>query len=227
MPNTTIRRAGLAGVLVAAGGLLAGPGTAQAAPLSGASAAGLAGVADAGSAAFTKGTSTIIISPVAPCSVDGPETEASGAAMSSGVAFGGGKSSCTTKITDPATSRTETTSTTTGKNFELSALVSARGPRVKLGSYTVTCTGMQRQTSANWTYSGLSGITGLPSPIPVNYAKPLTRPDGTVLATAVFNAQTTPGNGSIGLTMLRIDFAPASGISGSVSVGRTACSPTP
>jgi hypothetical protein len=43
----------------------------------------------------------------------------------------------------------------------------------------------------------------------------------------VFNIQNLPGDGSIGLTMLRITFLPASGISGQVVLGHTSCSPTP
>ncbi|WP_033291123.1 hypothetical protein [Amycolatopsis jejuensis] len=219
MRNTTFRRAGLATVVLMAGGLLAGAGTAAAATP--------AGVADLGGANFTKGSTTVAVAPLAPCAVEGPTSGTSNAVLKTGVTFGGGTSSCTTEVTDPANDVTTTTSTATGKNFELSALVSAGGKRIKLGSYTVTCKATQNQTNANWTFSGLSGITGLPSPMPANYAKPLTKTDGTVLATAVFNGQSLPGDGSIDLTMLRIDFAPASGITGSVTVGHTACSPTP
>ncbi|MBB4686548.1 hypothetical protein [Amycolatopsis jiangsuensis] len=243
MPKTTITRAGLVGALLMASGVLAGTGsaeaietadgpsqstgTAHAAGQPAGTVASPAGVADVGEAGFTKGAATVSVPPVAPCAVEGPESGSSGAVSQAGITFGGGTSSCTTEVTDPADDVTATTSTATGKNFELAALVSAGGRRIKLGSYTVTCKGVQGQTSANWTFNGLSGITDLPSPMPVNYAKPLTKADGTLLATANFNVQALPGDGGIDLTMLRIDFAPGSGATGSVSVGHTACAPTP
>ncbi|EOD67467.1 hypothetical protein [Amycolatopsis vancoresmycina] len=174
------------------------------------------GVANIGSASFTK----VAIPPQAACSIDGPTTATAEAVSRPGITFGGGTSSCTTTTTSA-------TSTAAGKNFELSALVPAGGPRVKLSTYTVTCTATQTQTNANWTYGGLSGIPNPPSPVPPSYVSPIRKTDGTTLANAVFNVQTLPGDGSIELTMLRIDFLPASGLSGSVRVGETSCSPTP
>ncbi|WP_406640398.1 hypothetical protein [Amycolatopsis sp. WGS_07] len=214
-----IKRTALAGAALAATGLLTATGTAAAdSP---------AGIADIGNANFTKTGTTISIPTQAPCAVEGPTTGSADPVSQPGVRFGGGTSSCTTEVTDPANDVTTTTSTATGNNFELSALVSTGGKRIRIGSYTVTCKATQSGTNANWTLSGLSGITGLPSPIPANYTKPLTKTDGTVLANAVFNIQTLPGDGSMTLTMLRIDFAPASGASGSVTIGHTACAPTP
>ncbi|MGV9294339.1 hypothetical protein [Amycolatopsis sp. NPDC003676] len=214
-----IKRAALATAALAATGLLAAAGPAAAdSP---------AGVADTGNANFTKAGSTISIPPQAPCAVEGPTSGSATAVSKPGVTFGGGTSSCTTEVVDPANDVTTTTSTATGNNFELSALVSNGGKRIRISSYTVTCKATQSGTNANWTLSGLTGISGLPSPIPANYTKPLTKSDGTVLANAVFNIQTLPGDGSMTLTMLRIDFAPASGATGSVTVGHTACAPTP
>ncbi|MEV6896808.1 hypothetical protein [Amycolatopsis sp. NPDC051372] len=186
-----------------------------------------AGAADLGEASFTKGSTTVTVPTLAPCAVEGPTSASTGSLSKTGLSWGGGTSSCTTTVVDPDNDTTSTKSTATGKNFELSALVSAGGPRIRLSSYTVTCDAVQRQTSANWTFSGLAGITGPPSPVPAGYTKPITKAGGTVLANAVFNTQTLPGDGSISLTMLRIDFLPTSGITGSVTVGRTACSPTP
>ncbi|WP_167455030.1 hypothetical protein [Amycolatopsis kentuckyensis] len=187
-----------------------------------ASAAPEPGVADIGAASFTKAGSQVEVAAQGHCSIDGPTSATAQVISKPGVTFGGGTSSCT-KSPDS----TSTTSSATGKNFELSALVSAGGPRVKLSSFTVTCVGTQTQTNANWTYSGLSGIPNPPSPVPVGHVSPLRKPDGTVLANAVFNIQTLPGDGSIALTMLRIDFLPPSGITGSVTLGRTSCTPTP
>jgi hypothetical protein len=204
MGSTIARRAGLA--------LLAGL-TVAAAPAP-------AGVADIGSAEFTKAGSTIAVPPQAGCSLGGPTSATATTVSKPGITFGGGTSSCTT-------ADATTTSTATGKNFDLSALLSAGGPRVKLSTYTVTCTGTRTQSNANWTYSGLTGIPNPPSPVPAGYVTPVKKPDGTVLANAVFNIQTLPGDGSVELTMLRIDFLPASGISGEVVLGHTSCSPTP
>ncbi|SEB29540.1 hypothetical protein SAMN04489727_0178 [Amycolatopsis tolypomycina] len=192
-----------------------------------ASADPLRGVADIGSASFTKAGSTVEVPTQGQCSITGPASASAQVASKPGVTFGGGTSSCTTTVTDPNTNATATKSTATSKNFELSALVSAGGPRVKLASYTVTCEGTQTQTSANWSYGGMSGITNPPNPVPVGYVSPIRKADGTVLANAVFNIQSLPGDGSIGLTMLRLEFLPASGISGAVTLGRTSCTPTP
>ncbi|SEF31118.1 hypothetical protein SAMN05421837_105593 [Amycolatopsis pretoriensis] len=218
MRNTIAGRAGLAGTLLVAG-LCAGVAPAQAAPQP--------GVANIGSADFTKAGAQIKVPTQGKCSVDGPTSATAQVVAKTGITFGGGTSSCTTTVTDPNTDATTTTSTATGKNFELSALVSAGGPRVKLSTFTVKCVATQTQTNANWGYGGMSGIPNPPSPVPVGYVSPIKKSNGTVLANAVFNIQNLPGDGSIGLTMLRIDFLPASGVSGQVVLGHTSCSPTP
>jgi hypothetical protein len=213
MRNTIARLA----VALLVAGLAAAP--AQAAPQP--------GVANIGSAEFTKSGSTIKVPNQGHCSLDGPTSATAQVVAKTGITFGGGTSSCTTAVTDPNTDATTTTSTATGKNFELSALVSAGGPRVKLSTFTVKCTATQTQTNATWSYGGLSGIPNPPSPVPVGYPAPIKKSDGTVLANAVFNTQNLPGDGSVGLTMLRIDFLPASGITGQVALGHTSCAPTP
>ncbi len=218
MRSINARRAALVGTLLLSG-LGAGIVPAQAAPQP--------GVANIGSANFTKAGTTISVPNQGHCSIDGPTSATAQVVTKTGVTFGGGTSSCTTTVTDPNTDATTTTSTATGKNFELSALVSTGGPRVKLTTFKVTCTATHTQTNANWSFGGLSGISGLPSPVPAGYTKPLTKSNGTVLANAVFNIQNLPGDGSIGLTMLRINFLPASGITGSVILGHTSCTPTP
>jgi hypothetical protein len=218
MRNTIARRGALAGTLILAG-LAVTAAPAQAAPQP--------GVAQIGSAEFTKGDVAIKVPVQGKCSVDGPTSATAQKVTKTGITFGGGTSSCTTTVTDPETDATSTKSTATGKDFELSALVSAGGPRIKLSTYTVTCTATHTQTNANWGYGGMSGIPNPPSPVPVGYTAPLKKSNGTVLANAVFNIQNLPGDGSIGLTMLRITFLPASGISGQVTLGHTSCSPTP
>lgn len=186
-----------------------------------------AGAASLGSAHFTKSGTTVDVPEVAPCAVDGLTTASSGSVVKTGLTFGGGNSSCTTTVVDPDTEESTTKSTATGRNFQLSALVNAGGPRIKIASYTVTCNATQTQTSATWTFSGMAGVSGFPTPFPTNYTKPITKRDGTVLANAVFNIVELPGDGTISMTMLRITFTPASGIEGMVTVGTTACSPTP
>lgn len=218
MRNTIARRAGLAATLLVAG-LTAAPAPAQATPQP--------GVADIGSAEFTKSGTTTTVPTQGHCSIDGPTSTTAQLVSKPGITFGGGTSSCTTTVTDPNTDATTTTSTATGKNFELSALVSLSGPRVKLSTFTVKCTATQTQTNASWSYGGMTGIPNPPSPVPVGYVSPIKKSNGTVLANAVFNTQNLPGDGSIELTMLRIDFLPASGIMGQVTLGYTSCSPTP
>ena len=186
-----------------------------------------AGTADLGSAHFTRSGTTIDVPALAPCAVDATASAASGPVVRPGVSFGGGTSSCTRTVVDPNADTTATTSTLRGQNFELSALVGTGGPRIKLAQYQLTCTGEQNRTSANWSFGGLSGMAALPSPVPANYTRPITRADGTLLATAVFNAVSQPGDGSTSVTLLTITFAPASGLVGSVTLGEVACSVTP
>ncbi|MGW5054692.1 hypothetical protein [Actinokineospora sp. NPDC004072] len=188
-----------------------------------------AGVADTGSAAYGGAGGQVAIDPIAPCSVDGPTSGSSGVRSASGVTFGGGTSSCTRTDIDPATHTTQTVSTATGTGFELSALVPVGGPRIRIAEWTVTCTGSPTGTHVSWSYEGMSGLSALPDPVPVNYVREIRAADGTLLATATFNAVTrpSPNDGSIGLTMLRIRFQPGSGLDGEVRLGSTACSPTP
>ena len=187
-----------------------------------------AGAADLGSADFTKAGTTVTVPTLAPCSVDGAETASSGVVKKTGLTFGGGTSSCTTTVVSEDDGTTATSSKANGKDFELSALVSLGGPRIKLRSYSVTCDANQSGTNARWSFSGMTGISALPSPVPAGYTRAITKGSaGPVLANAIFNIQSKPGDGSIAITMLRIEFAPASGITGSVTLGTAGCTPTP
>ncbi|WP_370946326.1 hypothetical protein AB5J62_01680 [Amycolatopsis sp. cg5] len=186
------------------------------------------GIATTGRAAFTKGGTTITVAPQAKCSVDGQSAASSPKVVKTGVTFGVGSSTCTTTTVDPVNEVTETNSQATGKDFELSALVSLKGPRINIKNYKVTCKGTQAGTNAGFSYSGATGLPTLPSPLPANYVAPLKKSGtSTVLAEATFNEQNLPGDGSIALNMIHIRFKPASGIDGEVIIGRTACSPTP
>ncbi|MGQ0838503.1 hypothetical protein [Actinokineospora sp.] len=187
------------------------------------------GVAALGSASFVKGGVTTNVPMAAQCTVDGTTTATSTGITAAGVKFGGGRSTCATTVVDPDTETTTTKSESLGERFELSALVSAGGPRLRIAGYRVTCAATQGGTNASWSFTGLTGIPALPTPLPANYVHQLKKSNGTVLATATFNELTlpVPNDGSIALAMLHIRFLPASGVAGEVIVGATACSPTP
>ncbi|MFI9006727.1 hypothetical protein ACIGNX_05775 [Actinosynnema sp. NPDC053489] len=194
-----------------------------------ASAANPAGVASVGSAEFTKAGTRVSVPPLAPCAVNGTTSNSSEAVSRAGVRFGAGTSSCTTEVVDPADSRTKTTSEAVGSDFELSALVSAGGPRLRVSRWKVTCTGGEAGTSAGWGADGLQGFPGLPDQIPANYVHQVKDGDGAVLATATFGETVLPepNDGSIAMTLLHVRFSPASNVTGDVVLGATACSPTP
>ncbi|MEC3976561.1 hypothetical protein [Amycolatopsis sp. H20-H5] len=219
MRSTTARRAGLGGVVLMLGlGLTAPPAQAETA----------AGVASLGSANFTRtGQNTTSIETQGGCSLSGPASSSADPVTGNGITFGGGTSTCTTTVVDAANHVTTTKSEATGKDFDLSALVGRGGKRIRLKSYTVSCAATQTQTSASWTFGGMSGLTAPPSPTPANYVQPITRPDGTVVANAMFNEQIIPGDGSVALNLLHLRFLPPSGMTGDVVIGATACSPTP
>ena len=188
-----------------------------------------AGVADAGSASYVRNGAQVTIAPVARCSVDGPTTANSGLLTGSGVKFTSATSSCTTTVVNPDTDTTKTVSKASGTGFELSALVLKGGPRIRLSTWQVTCTGTDTGTNVSWSFSGMSGLSALPNPVPQNYVREIRSSGGTLLATATFNAIVfpSPNDGSISMTMMRIVFAPGSGMTGEVRLGDTACSPTP
>ncbi|UVS78332.1 hypothetical protein [Actinokineospora sp. UTMC 2448] len=192
-------------------------------------AANPAGVADTGSAAFGNDDIQVSIAPIAPCSVDGQTTADAGMRAAYGVKFTSGTSSCTRTVLDADTSTTETLATAEGTGFELSALVPAGGPRIRIDKWRVACTGTQVGTNVTWSYEGMSGLSALPDPVPKNYVREIRKVDETLLATATFNAVTysSPNDGSIAMSMLRIRFEPGSGMTGEVLLGNTACSPTP
>jgi hypothetical protein len=220
MRSIKMTRSGIGGAILAMG-LIVGTAPAQAATP--------AGVAGLGSAGFTKNGQTITIPPLPPCSVDAVTTSTSGSVVRTGITFGGGTSTCTRTVVNPVNNVTTTNSETVGKNFELSALVSARGPRIRIASYKINCSGSQSGTSATWSFSGMSGVSGLPAQIPTNYRHPVKKSDGTVLAEITFGEATLPNppDGSIAMNMMHFRFTPASGISGEAIIGTTACSPTP
>ncbi|PRY35231.1 hypothetical protein [Umezawaea tangerina] len=219
MNSTTARRAGLVAVGLVTGLL------ASTAP---ASAASPAGTASVGFVDFTKAGRQVSLPTQAPCAVDGA-TSGSAPAVNDqpGLRFGGGTSSCTTKAVDG--DRTETTSEATGQSFELSALMSQGGPRLKIGSWKAVCVGKETGTDAGWQLGGISGFSGLPSQIPSNYVHQVKSSKGVVLANVTFSEVVLPepNDGGIGINAVHFRFTPESDVTGEIVLGAAACSPTP
>ncbi|ATE52728.1 MULTISPECIES: hypothetical protein [Actinosynnema] len=185
-----------------------------------------AGVAAVGVADYVVNGQTVTTGVLAPCSVEGVKVNASLLTVRTGVRFGPGSTTCTTTVVDPENYITTTKSEALGSQFELSALMDAGGPRLKIASWQLSCSATQEGTSAQWGISGLSGFTGLPSQLTANYTYDIKK-NGNLLAKVIFGEVTTPPDGSITMNLMRVQFQPASGVTGEVVVGSTACSPTP
>jgi hypothetical protein len=220
MRNVKLRRLGLTGAVLAAG-LLIGSVPAQAATP--------AGVAGLGSAKFTRNGQTIEIPAQAFCNVDGPPNASSGVVAQQGISFGGGTSTCTRTVVNPATHVTTTKSAALGRNFQLSALMSVGGPRIHINSYRATCVGRRAGTTANWGVSGVAGLVGLPQPIPTGFVSQVKKADGTLLATFIFGERILPNppDGGVAMNALHIRFEQGSGINGEVILGSAACAKAP
>ncbi|WNV82730.1 hypothetical protein [Umezawaea sp. Da 62-37] len=219
MNSTTAHRAGLVAV-----GLVTGL-VVSAAP---ALAAGPAGIASVGFVDFTKDGKRVSLPTQAPCAVDGATSNSAAAADEQpGLRFGGGTSSCTTRAVDG--DRTETTSEATGQGFELSALMSEGGPRLKIGSWHAVCVGKESGTDAGWKLDAISGFSGLPSEIPGNYVHQVKNSKDVVLANVTFSEVVLPepNDGGIGINAVHFRFTPESGVTGEIVLGAAACSPTP
>ncbi|WP_433269239.1 hypothetical protein ACQPZF_06395 [Actinosynnema sp. CS-041913] len=192
-------------------------------------AANPAGVASVGSAAFATSGRQVVVPVQARCAVEGPTSATSTAVSEPGIRFGAGTSSCTTTVVDPAHNVTETKSVAEGTDFEFSALISAGGPRLKVGKWRVSCTGTQKGTSSGWAMDALSGFADLPKEIPANYVHEVKSTAGKVLARVTFSEVILPdpNDGSMAMNLIRFRFTEDSGITGDVVVGAAACSPTP
>lgn len=191
------------------------------------------GTASSGSADFAKAGQTFKVEPLAVCNVNpeqaGTVTGASPAVARSGLKIGETTSTCTTEVVNPDEFTTKTRSVAKGTAFELSALVAQKGPRLKIAEWTINCAADEFGTQAGWELKGMSGWTGLPQQISPGYVHEIKSSTGTVLAKAKFTDTVfpVPNDGSLSMTLLKITFEPASGYTGSITVGTTACSPTP
>ncbi|MFD9698527.1 hypothetical protein [Lentzea sp. NPDC059081] len=196
-------------------------------------AANPAGTASAGSADFAKADQTFQVEPLAVCNVNpdaaGTVTGSSPAVTTTGLKIGETSSTCTTQVVNPDEFLTKTKSVARGTGFELSALTAARGPRLKISEWTITCDADDKGTQAGWELKGMSGWSGLPQQIPAGYVHDVKASNGTVLAKVKFTDTVfpEPNDGSLSMTLLRITFEPASGYTGTITVGSAACSPTP
>jgi hypothetical protein len=219
MNSTTARRAGVVAVGIVTGLVV------SAAP---ALAASPAGTASLGFVEFTKDGRTSSVPAQAPCSVDGLTSSSAPAVDDQpGVKFGGGSTSCTTKaVTDDTT---ESTSEANGQAFELSALISDGGPRLKVGSWKAVCVGNEKGADAGWQLGGLSGFRDLPADIPKNYVHQVRSKNGVVLADVTFSEVVLPepNDGGIAINAVHIRFTPEASTSGEIVLGSAACSPTP
>ncbi len=193
-----------------------------------------AGTAVAGDANFTKtGQPAVVVSPLASCDVNpdepGTVSASAPAVTKTGLKFGASTATCTTTLVNPDEWVTTTRSEAKGTLFELSALVAQGGPRLKIGSWKITCDATQTGTHAGWSLGGMSGWTGLPQQLPQGYVHEIKKSNGTVLAKALFTEVIfpVPNDGSITMNLLKITFEPASGYSGAIRIGSAACSPTP
>lgn len=193
-----------------------------------------AGNAVAGSAHFTKtGQPTVLVSALASCDVNPDEagvvTGTAAAVSKTGIKFGTSTATCTTTVVNADEWVTTTKSVAEGTNFELSALVAQGGPRLKIGSWKITCEATQTGTNAGWSLGGMSGWTGLPQQLPQGYVHDVKGKNNAVLAKVKFTEVIfpVPNDGSITMYLAKLTFEPASGYSGEIRFGSATCSPTP
>lgn len=220
MRTTMVWKISAIGTVLAASLALATP-SAMAAP------ATPDGVASLGNANIVEADGTSdSISPLAICDLNGQATDSStGGSIDDMVSYGKGTTSCTKD-----TAANTTTATAKGSRFVLDALMPYGGPEIKLNGYQVTCTANTAGTNASWSFSGLTGLSGLPQQIPSNYTKPITGTGGKVVANAIVNEVILPdpNDGSITLNLIHFKLFPNGDgpISGDIYVGSTACTPT-
>jgi hypothetical protein len=198
-------------------GLFAVPaGAAQAAIVDGVAAVGSANVMIAGH--------VNTLGDVAQCRVGSiSDNSTPGSSIAGVVSFGPGRSSCTRSYVTGAT-----TATAIGTRFQLDALRSFGGPRIRLGYFRVTCRADRFGAGVDSTFSGLTGLGNLPRNIPDDYTVEITGSGGRVVAVVVLNeVQPSRFHGGVALNVLHIKLFPGGGLfSGDVVVGHSACART-
>jgi hypothetical protein len=214
---------GAVGVSLVVGLFVVPAGAAQAATP--AQAATLGGVAYVGSANVTIAGYLNTLGAIAKCRVDSTaDNSTSGSSIAGVVSFGPGRSSCTRSHGTGTT-----TSTAIGTRFQLDALMSLGGPRIRLADFRVTCRADRFGARVDSSFNGVTGLGDLPRIIPENYTLSINDRGGRQIATAILN-EVKPARfhrGGVALNLLHILWCPDGGpLGGDVIVGRTACART-
>ncbi|GDY33323.1 choice-of-anchor P family protein [Gandjariella thermophila] len=218
MINTKWRRAVVTGIAVAAS-LLMATASAQAVTEDGAASLGAVNVV------YNYTGQHVATGPLASCDVNGQNTAYSPGTVVPGIArYGIGNTRCSRDF-GARTAQVDST----GSRFQLDALVDYGGPRIRIERYQATCHATERGTEESIWLSGLTGVT-VPSTIPANYTVtiPSRFAGAPPLARVIFNEVMLPepGDGSIGVNLMRVILFPNGGPqTGDVVVGSAACSP--
>lgn len=194
-------------------------------PAGAAQATTLNGVAYVGSANVMIAGSVNTLGAVAKCRVDSTaDNSTSGSSIAGVVSFGPGRSSCTRSHATGTTM-----STAIGTQFQLDALTSFGGPRIRLANFQVTCRADRFGARVDSSFNGVTGLGNVPRYIPENYTVQITGRGGRLIATAILN-EVKPArfhHGGIAMNLLHIMWCPDGGpLGGDVIVGRTACART-
>lgn len=174
----------------------------------------LGNTGNVGSADFIVRGNRSSISRLARCTVPGTGSASTTGDTDVGVKFGSGSTSC-----DQLSGAVRVT----GSGFEFSALVPDGGPRIKINSFKVACDSRLTGSDTGISLSGFSGFS-LPDPIPKDYQQEIGNGRAS-LAVLHVNEIVPDATGAPRLTLLRIEFLAASGITGTVRVGQVRCGP--
>jgi hypothetical protein len=180
-----------------------------------------------GSADVTLYGEPVEIEPLAPCDSEGEVAAESEFTEIDGLLqFAAGSSTCSRDETNGVA-----TSRVLGGRFRLDALRQYGGPRIRLSSYSATCTTTATGAGSTIQISGLTGVA-IPSTIKPNHKVtiPGRRPHAKPLAVIVFNEKIVPSppDGSLTANVMRIKLfprSPASQLRGDIVVGSVSCAP--
>lgn len=218
MRSTTWRRAVVTGVAVAAS-LVMGAASAQAVTEDGVASLGAVDVT------YHYTGQRVATGPMAACDVNGEGAGSSPGTTVAGIArYGAGDTRCTRN----AAARTAEVQSN-GSRFQLDALTTYGGPRIRIDRYQTVCQATENGTTERVWLSGLSGVS-VPQQIPANYTViiPSRFAGEPPMAKVIFNETVLPypADGSIAVNLMRVVLFPEGGPeSGEVTVGSAACSP--